>query len=345
MKDKLERWLIALFIVGSLAVFVWTIQMRPRILVLHSYGADYSWVRDVNIGLKRVLDQKRSYAVRWHYMDLKRFPWREAKENAGIRSRRVIDEFSPDVIIAVDDDAQEYAAKYYVNHPKIKIVFAGINGDIEPYGYDKASNATGILERKQLTATRDAIRDAGIVHWPEGGAARLLLIGDTSESVKSDMEHLRKFDWKPVTVAETRLAGTFDEWQEIIRSAPGRADVIITTNYRKLTRSAASRELVSPEEVVKWTEGNSKLPVIGTNGFYVEDGGMLAIGTSGYEQGEVAAKLATQIIDKGTSPKLLPVVSTSQFVVFMRPALLKSHNVKLPPLYEAFARANNNYIE
>jgi len=53
----------------------------------------------------------------------------------------------PDVLIAVDDNAQKYAAKYFVNHPRIKIVFSGINGSVQPYGYDTANNVTGILER------------------------------------------------------------------------------------------------------------------------------------------------------------------------------------------------------
>lgn len=344
MSGKIERWLIALFVLGSLAIFLWTNQTRPRVLVLHSYGTDYTWVRDVNIGIKRVLDGKSFYAIRWHYMDLKRYPWPEFKKSAGLRAQRAIDDFAPDVVIAVDDDAQKYAAMHYVDDRRIKIVFAGINGGVEPYGYDRARNATGILERKQLAAVRLAINDAGI-KGPDGQAPRLLLIGDTSESVKSDMEHIADFDWRPMTVVGKKLAHTFDEWQAIIAAAAGQADVIITTNYRKLTRSKGSKELVQPDEIVKWTEQHSTLPLIGTNGFYVEDGGMMAIGTSGYEQGEVAAKIATQIIDAGASPQSIPVVMNSQFVVYLRPALLQHHKIKLPPLYEAFARATNSYME
>ncbi|TRZ57452.1 MAG: hypothetical protein D4S02_13695 [Rhodocyclaceae bacterium] len=344
MSAKIERWLIALFVLGSLAVFLWINQTRPRVLILHSYGTDYTWVRDVNIGLKRVLDGKPFFAIRWHYMDLKRYPWPEYKKSAGLRARRAIEDFAPDVVIAIDDDAQKYAAMHYVGHPRIKIVFAGINGSIEPYGYDKASNVAGILERKQLSAVRLAINDAGI-KGPGGQPPRILLIGDTSESVKSDMENIALFDWKPMTIAGKKLAQTFDDWQNIINSAEGQADIIITTNYRKLTRSKDSKELVQPDEIVRWTEKHSKVPLIGTNGFYVEDGGMMAIGTSGYEQGEEAAKMAIRIIDSGISPGSIPVVMNAQFVVYLRPALLQYHKITLPPLYEAFARATNSYME
>ncbi|MCF8199476.1 MAG: hypothetical protein K9J42_11970 [Sulfuritalea sp.] len=344
MSAKLERGLIAIFILGSLAVFLWTNYSRPRVFVLHSYGPDYTWTRDVSIGLKRVLDTKAFYSIRWHNMDLKRYPWPEFKQSAGLRARRAIEGFDPDVLIAVDDDAQKYAAKYFTDHPRTKVVFAGLNGGIEPYGYDKASNVTGVLERKQVIAVRQAIFDSGI-KGPGGAPARVLLIGDSSESVKSDMEHLSRFDWKPLTLVGVKLASTFEDWQRLVHEANGTADIVITTNYRKLTRSKNSRELVPAAEIVRWTEANSHIPLIGTNGFFVEDGGMMAIGTSGYEQGEVAAKMAVQIIDAGVSPKSIPIASTSQFVVYLRPPLLKQHNIKLPPLYESFARATDNYLE
>ena len=207
-----------------------------------------------------------------------------------------------------------------------------------------ALNVTGVLERKQVVAVRQAIFDTGI-KGPGGGPPRILLIGDSSESVKSDMEHMSHFDWKPIELVGVKLAATYDGWQRLIREADGQADVIITTNYRKLTRSKGSRELVPAAEIVSWTEANSKIPLIGTNGFFVEDGGMMAIGTSGYEQGEVAAKMAVQIVDSGVSPKSIPIASTTQFVVYLRPPLLKQHDIKLPPLYESFARATDNYLE
>lgn len=341
---KLERWLIALFIVGVIGVSLWVNQVRPRVLVLHSYDTGYAWVRDVNIGIRRILEEKSFYVVRWHYMDLKRYPWPEFRASAGLRARHAIDSFEPDVVIAVDDDAQKYAAMHYVDHLRTKIIFAGINGGIEPYGYDKASNATGIVERKQLAALRDAIVDAGI-RRPDGRPPRLLVVGDTSESVKSDMTHIEHFDWKPLSVAGIRLAGTFEEWQAIIHSAGAEADVIITTNYRKLTRAKNSRELVPAAEVVGWSEANSPIPLIGTNGFYVEDGGMMAIGTSGYEQGEVAARYAARIIDEAAAPTSISPASTSQFVVFLRAGMLARRGLALPPLYEAFARATNNYVD
>jgi ABC-type uncharacterized transport system substrate-binding protein len=122
---------------------------------------------------------------------------------------------------------------------------------------------------------------------------------------------------------------------------------LITTNYRRIQETADDpKRLVDPAELVKWTEdATPKIPVIGTNGFYVEDGGMIALATSPFEQGEVAARMAVQILEKKKDPKSIPVQSTQEFIVYMRADRIRSNNFHTPRVYESFARAMNNYYE
>lgn len=335
---------VTIFFIIIFAVIIYYNMNKPRLLILNSYDAGYSWTRDVNVGIKRILQDKKNLTVRWYYMDTKRYPSGAAKVKSGIAARHMIDQWQPDVILAVDDDAQEFAAKYYVNHKKIKIVFAGINGEIEPYGYQGAANVTGILERKKLHALKEALLHA-FRNKKISGNVRLLYIGDNSKSVQSDEKFMRSFNWSPLKLADSKLADTFDEWKEAVKSSAGIADVIITENYRKLSRNKSSKELVPAREVIKWTEENASLPVIGTNGFFVEDGGMLAIATSPYEQGEVAASMALEILENKKDPALIPITSTKQVVIFMRESQMKQHNFVLPEIYEDFARATNNFYK
>lgn len=342
VKKQMSWWLGGLFVVLLVIVIVAHNMTKPRILILQSYGTDYAWTRDVDVGIRRVLADSGAYVLRWHYMDLKRHPWPESKIAAGIQARHAIDEWKPDVLIAVDDDAQQYAAKYYVNKPGIKIVFAGTNGSVSPYGYDRAANVTGILERKPLDAIRDGLLQIG---FPHKGPLRVVEICDASETVMLDHVSIAAFDWKPLRYIGAHLVQTYGDWQQAVLAADREADVIITTNYRRLTRSATDRTLVPPEEVLAWTEAHSPLPVVGTNGFFVEDGGMLAIATSPFEQGDVSAHMARQIIDRRMSPSSIPVASTRQYIILARAGLLAEHHLQLPSLYEAFARATNNYFE
>lgn len=342
----LVRILMALFIIGAMAAFIVVNTAKPRVLVLHSYDTEYIWVRDINVGLNRTLLGK-PYTLRWHYMDTKRNPDEAFKQRAGVLARRIIEDWDPDLIIAVDDDAQRYAVKLYANHPKIKIVFAGINGEIAPYGYDKARNVTGILERKQWLGVKNLIEETVRPRVPADRPVRIAYVGDTSGSVKEDTRFLNEFDWKPFILHRSKLVKTFDEWKAEVKRANLEADVLLTTNYRRIQASEADdKKMVAPDELVKWTEDNTpKIPIIGTNGFYVEDGGMMALATSPFEQGRVAAEMTIQILDRKVSPNSIPVQSTQQFISYMRAERLRQNDFKVPPVYESFSRAMNNYYE
>lgn len=344
MKFRLETLVIAVFLIGSVCLLAWFSLSKPRILILHSYDKDYSWVKDVNTGLKRVLDKRRDYSLRWHYLDTKLHPWPEYKTNAGVTARRMIDEAPPDIIIAVDDDAQQYVTRYYLNHPTIKIVFAGVNNEPQAYGFDQANNVTGILERLPLDALKESLLIAAQRNALES-PLRLQFIGDRSETVLGDERFFQSYDWSPLQMLDSKLVNTYDEWQQAVLESAGKTDFLINSNYRKVMRSASDSTLVPAGELIAWTESHSPVPVIGSNGFFTEDGGMLAIGTSPYEQGEVAAKLATEVLDHGTRPKQLPFLITRQFVVAMRESAIRNRHFYLPQVYEASARASNKFFE
>ncbi|TSA12550.1 MAG: hypothetical protein D4R74_11130 [Betaproteobacteria bacterium] len=123
-------------------------------------------------------------------------------------ARHQIDSVNPTLIIAVDDDAQLVAMEFN-NKPGISIVFAGINGAIEPNGYDKAANVTGILERKPLLDVREAlVAMRGSSGRPLG--QRLFHLGDNSESVLMDTAELSRFHWAPLSLVDSKNVPTFE---------------------------------------------------------------------------------------------------------------------------------------
>ena len=341
----LKLALSATFLIVMVVLLTWFKLTQPRILVLQSYDQGYEWVRDVDIGLKRALDSKLRYRVHTHYMDLKNHPDKNSKRKAALLARRAIDNWNPDVIIAIDDDAQEYVVKDMVNKKGLSIIFAGINGNTESYGYDKAKNATGILERKPLFDLRAAVLAMRYASSGKPVGNRVIHIGDTSGSVALDNKQIHAFDWAPLVLVDSILATTFDDWKAAVADAAKRADVVLITNYRALYRQKGKPEVVSAKEVSRWTLANATVPLVGMSGFFVEEGGMFAIGSSGFEQGNVSAKMAIRLIDNDMSTQDLPVVMPQQFIVYMRKSAMKKSDIVLPNLYESFARATNNYYE
>lgn len=342
MKRRLEKIMVGLFMASALILFGWYNISKPRILILHSYDPDYAWVRDVNIGLNRVLNKKYLYQVHWYYMDTKRHPSDEFKKNAGITARKVIQTTRPDVVIAIDDDAQQYVARHFNNDRGIKIVFAGVNRDVGDYGYDRADNVTGILERIPLDAVREALHSAGRARSTDQ-PLRLAFLGDQSETVDGDVRQVQRFDWRPLRLTTTRQVGTWPEWQAAVMALGPSNDALLLAGYRRLRRSATDPRLVPPAEIVAWTEAHSPLPLISFNSFFTEDGGMLAIGTSPYEQGEWAAARALDIILKRKPVGTLPIAVSRQFIVSMSGSKMQARRFVLPRVYEAAARTGDQY--
>ena len=341
----LKLALSSTFLIVMVVLLVWFKLTQPRVLILHSYDMGYEWVRDIDIGLKRVLDSKLRYRVHTHYMDVKNHPDRNSKRKAALLARRAVDNWNSDLIIAMDDDAQEYVVKDFVDKKGVSVVFGGLNGGIEPYGYDKAKNATGILERKPWLDLRIALLAMRSASSGKPLGNRIMHIGDISGSVALDNMQMRAFDWAPLILVDSVLATTFDDWKAAIADAANRADIILISNYRAIYRQKGKPEVVNPKEISKWTLANATVPLVEMSGFFVEEGGMFAIGSSGFEQGDVSAKMAIKVLDDDVPTQDMAVVMPQQFIVSMRGSAMKRSDVVLPRLYESFARATNNYYD
>ena len=72
---------------------------------------------------------------------------------------------------------------------------------------------------------------------------------------------------------------------------------------------------------------------------------MLSIGVSPYEQGGTAARMARNIIEDRKAPNKIPYVTSRQYVVSFRRSALERRNLQVPKIFEAFARATDNYYE
>lgn len=338
--------LSAIFFLGVTVFAIVFNATKPRVMILQSYDPDYAWTRDLDAGIRRVSERWTDYTVSWHYMNTKRLSDPDSLRYAGIVARRAIDRFDPNVLIAVDDLAQRLAARFYVNDPGMEIIFAGVNGSVEPYGYDGAENVTGIFERKPLQAVKDLVLMLEQGRAPGDAPAGIRYLMDPSESMARDRHLVEAFDWAPLEFEGTEVAQDFAQWQEFVASFPeADGQYLLIANYRKLRRSASDPEPVPPDEVMRWTEANSPIPIIGVNVFNVEDGAAVAVGASAFEQGEVAAKLADELLAKNRRGGVIPMVDPRHYVVAINESALARRGLKLPQIYETFARTTFTYVE
>lgn len=322
---------------------------KPRVLIVHSYHTDYPWVEQINEGIRRTLGNRQDVSLRYHYMDLKNHTDSDFKRTAASTVYRTIAKWEPDVLIISDDVGQQLVGKHYINSPDMGIVFCGVNGEVDAYGYDGALNVTGILERKPLEAIRETLMmvaqargfSPGRIGWPD---PRVVFVCDGSESVTAELPGLASYDWAPLSWLPPIRANNFEEWKAAIKEANLIADLILVSDYRQFLLPSGEKESVDPTEIMAWTEANSEIPVLGMSLVNVTDGGMMAVFTSGYEQGEVAGSMALAIAS-GEDPGDYEVQRTRQFLISVRRSTMAKRDLPIPSIYESFARATENYVE
>ena len=118
-----------------------------KIFFVNSYHDGYPSSDSVMIGIQETLAGK-DIDLEIFYMDTKRNPEEDQIKGKVREALKKIEQFSPDVIIASDDNAVKYLVAPYLDTAGVPVVFCGVNWSAEQYGLGK--NITGILEVSPL---------------------------------------------------------------------------------------------------------------------------------------------------------------------------------------------------
>lgn len=270
-----------------------------KVLIVHSYHAEYPWVGNISAGIEKGLDNSAS-EVRTFYMDTKRKNDEASKVAAGQQAAELVSEWNPHVVVTCDDDAQRYFASRYAGKDAPLVVFCGVNGDAATYGYP-AANITGVLERPYFLETLKFLD----VLCP--GFKRIVLISE--ESITSDLAfRFMQADGSSFEIVSKTKCSDFAQWQKAVEDAQTRAGAIGVYTYHSL-KKAGTNENMDPAEVMRWTIQNSSLPVVGFLDFAISDGAICGMVESGEEQGLRAGQIARQLLN-GKKASAFPIVET-----------------------------------
>jgi hypothetical protein len=326
--------LLALLLLG------WFNLSKPRILVLHSSDRNSSIVKKMDAGIRSVLDKNRQpLSLRWHYLGIDSLPDEDHREDAAKEGTRAVEQFDPDAIIAVDDEAQQYVARHYAGRSRPKIIFTAIDHDPKEYGYAGAANVTGVVEILPLPAISDTLMQAR-----QGQPARIAVLASLGVTGKGQLKQVEAFNWAPHKLVEVHALGDFAAWQAAIKAMEGQVDAVLVLSHEGLRASPAVATPVAPGELVRWIEANARPLPIGISTDYVELGGGLSIAPSVRAMGEVAAADTLRWLKAKPADPAPPVSEGKHYSVAIRPAALQARNVKLPSIYVEAARLNQLYF-
>ena len=323
-----------LLIGGFLSAFVVLLGFfnatKPRILVLHSASADSSWSRQMDRGMREALEaNRRPLSVEWNYLGVNAPAANRRVSEARAEANRAIARFNPDVLIAVDDEANALVARDYVGRDRPRILYVSLNRPPEYYGYAGAANVSGIAERVPMAAIRDAARDLAV-------GQRLAVVGVDDETGRAELAQVQNFDWSPLVVEMAALVSTMQDWKAFVESA-AKADVLLVLSTHDLPDGD---RVTTAAEIIRWTQNNSRALPVGTQVDFVESGGCLSFSPPPDDLGARAIALALDWLDaRGTPGAPVPAVS-DHFEVAVRPEVLRKRGIELPPIYIEAAREN-----
>lgn len=281
---------------------------RKKVLVLHSYHADYVWLEDVNKGILSGLAEERfspekNIIIEYFYMDTKRKTSEKWKREISQQAMEKINSWQPDVVIATDDNAQKYVVAE-MRDAGVNFVFLGVNADPMAYNFinspeDPGGTITGSIERARFEQSVRLLKRLA----PD--VKRIAVVCDDGPTGKSVVNRiLRTAENLDIEIVSSRRIGRFSEWKNYVRSVQDYADALLVVVYHTLKDEKGNG--VSGDEVLNWTINNSKLPDIGFWSWAVEGGLLCSEAISGYQQGFYAATVASYVL-MGQKPGDFPV--------------------------------------
>lgn len=321
-------------------LLVWYNMSRPRIMVLHSYDPDVDVVRDFNSGVDQAIAGKTDLVVNFYYMNVLSKKAIYQKVESGKEARKAVETAKPDILIAVGDEAQEFAAKFYIGHSKPRVVFAGVRGDIKAFGYEPGLNVAGVVEFKNFDEMNTLL--VKIIKQKKESPIKIGHIGDQSTIVDLLEKDLFEQKWGGVKLIDSVKVSDFDNFKKAFKLLSQSCDVILLSNCRGLNSAESKDSFVPSKEVLEWATSETQKPIFSTFGYVISEGGDAAITSSFHEQGRLAVLSAFKMLEDTT---VWPVEKSHILSAFINKKRVHHTQVNVPIIYESLAFSSQKLYE
>lgn len=278
---------------------------KDRVLVLHSYHSQMKWVQGIEEGIETYLDTS-DYDLYYDYMDTKRVA--DPSYIKQVYDQMIIkhsDEMY-DLVLVSDNTAFNFILKFGKRiFGDVPVVFCGVN-NIDQYEGTITENTTGVVEEIDIKGTielalkQNPMTDTIYVindHTPTGEANQNVVSRVEKEFENLNFHYLRDYNMS-----------------NLLKYLEGleKDSIVVLLSY---TRDK-SNAIFSYEDSGTLIAEASVRPVYVIWDFYIGTGVVGGKLTSGFNQGETAAKMAVDILG-GKTPAMIPinVESPNQYIL------------------------------
>ncbi|MZP30709.1 diguanylate cyclase [Heliobacterium undosum] len=274
---------------------------KKQILLLQSYHNGMDWTANIEAGVRTVFDDPNRYTLYLDFMDAKR---NLSPEYVHKMVPLLIEKYkdrSFDAVIVADEVAYRFILNYRERlFPGTPVIFCGVN-DFAPADLAGQANMTGVVETVDMKKTIEAAlrlhprtqRIVVVNDWTDTGITNRRQL----EAIIPDFAERVHFEFVgDMNMAEVR--------EKVSQLSEGSLVLLMTFNQDK------SHNNFSYEESADLIARASAVPVYGFWDFYLGHGVVGGMVTSGYTQGETAAKLALRAL-QGERLEGVPVIRES----------------------------------
>ena len=307
---KWKAWLLTLALLISVGVMgTASIQaeaqgtnQNKRVLFISAYSYGWDTVQTQIEGIKAGVDENTT--IDYEFMDTKRFRTDEWLNMFHDMLKYHLENTDPyDVVIVGDDAALQFAMEYREElFPEIPIVFEGVND--EEYAMKAAENplVTGIIEKLSVEKNIDMALKVNPT------ADKVVAILDDSmtadaerKNFYSSAENYPELEFSEINAAELETA----RLQQAISKVDDKTILI----YIVMSKDGSGKQYTS-DQAVRMIVNYAKVPVYRMVEAGIGDGLLGGNVVSMYKSGEIAAKMAMDILN-GTDSGEINVVHDS----------------------------------
>lgn len=309
---------------------------KKRIFILHSYEIDHVCGRPQSMGAQRAILESgygiddvvfQSYA-----MDTKKNNHTPEliAEQAKI-SLQKIEQFKPDILVTLDDNAFSTVALKLVDSP-IQIVFSGMNNIPERYNkhtkwlddnqvpshnitgvYEKIHFATAVKVQKNIQPEMKKIR----VFSDNSPTGQALV-----RQVKREIESSRI-----PAIPEFFITDSWEQYQQkLLETNESDIDTLYPIALRLIDKSGRT---YTGSEILTWTSKNSIKPSIPLNFAFVKLGLLGGAGVDFEYMGYQAGKIAVRILS-GEKASDIPIEEAERHALVFNVTRAKSLGIEIP---------------
>lgn len=294
-----------------------------EVLIINSYHKGYKWSDDITDAIASTLNvDDFRFIITIEYLDTQRTDYAESEGHYEALFYAKYKDRQPDLVMSTDDAAYQFLLEYSEKlFPEVPIVFCGVN-QFNPSELTYRPHFTGVVEGFDIESTLEtALKlhpNTSSIYYINDGSLTGLAIQEALDQSYQNMA---------ITIPLVRLEGDLEDIEQMIPQLPKDSMILFLIFFKD------SQETYDESQAISRVAAISQVPIYGVWEFGLNKGIVGGKLTSGFYQGETAARLALRILH-GEQVHTLPVMIEKKNEFMFDDVYLKKFKISTEKLPE-----------